>query len=103
MRHVFEVRQTAAFAQWLHSIPEPARKKVAIRIVRLQSGLLGDVKPVGGRVSELRIDHGPGYRVYFTRIGNVVVLLLTGGDKSSQKRDIATAREMRERLGKEVP
>lgn len=83
--------------------PEPARKKVAIRIVRLQSGLLGDVKPVGGRVSELRIDHGPGYRVYFTRIGNVVVLLLTGGDKSSQKRDIATAREMRERLGKEVP
>ena len=68
--------------------------KIAIRIKRLADGNFGDVAPVGDGVSELRIHFGPGYRVYFVRRGEVVVILLCGGDKSTQARDIAVARDM---------
>ncbi len=89
------VRQTGEFAGWLKSLrDERAAAKIAQRIVRVQSGLLGDVKPVGEGVSELRIDHGPGYRVYFARRGLVLVILLCGGDKGTQKADIRRAKQM---------
>ena len=69
-------------------------ERIAQRLVRLEYGLLGDVKPIAGKVWELRIDYGPGYRVYFMRHGGEIILLLCGGDKASQKRDIARAVEM---------
>jgi putative addiction module killer protein len=92
---VIDVRQTIAFRQWLARLADRrAVEKIAQRIVRLQAGLFGDVKPVGGGVSEIRINYGPGHRVYFIRRGSAVILLLCGGDKSSQKRDIEGAKAM---------
>jgi putative addiction module killer protein len=67
---------------------------IAKRIVRMQSGLLGDVEPVGEGVSELRVHHGPGYRLYFIRRGKILFLLLWGGDKRNQERDIRKAKEL---------
>jgi putative addiction module killer protein len=88
---MFEVRQTLEFEKWLKGLADPrAAKRIAQRIVRVQAGLLGDVKFFDA-IGELRIDYGPGYRVYFVRRGRVVVILLCGGDKSSQKRDIRKA------------
>ena len=90
-----ELRQTGKFAEWFRNLRDRrAVERIAQRLARVQSGLFGDVKPVGGGVSELRIDYGPGYRVYFTRRGSTVILLLCGGDKSSQARDIEAARAM---------
>ncbi len=92
---MLEVRQTKIFAKWLGGLPDPrAAEKIAQRIVRLQSGLLGDVKPVGHGISELRVDYGPGYRVYFTQRGRVLVILLCGGDKRTQTRDISRAKAL---------
>ena len=71
-----------------------ARAKIAVRIQRLAFGNPGDVKPVGEGISELRIPHGPGYRVYFMRRGNLFILLLCGGDKTTQNRDIAVAKKL---------
>jgi len=89
---VFEVRQTEAFARWFSKLRDHrAKARIEIRIDRLSLGLAGDVKPVGEGLSELRIDYGPGYRIYFVRQGHTVVVLLAGGDKGSQDRDIATA------------
>lgn len=89
---MFDVRETIIFAQWLESLSDDqARARIATRIVRLRNGLFGDAKFVGGGVSELRIDYGPGYRVYFTRRGQTVIVLLAGGDKRSQSRDIKAA------------
>lgn len=91
---MIEVRQTAAFADWLDGLGDKrAAAKVAQRIVRVQAGLMGDVKFFDG-IGELRIDFGPGYRVYFVKRGNTVIILLCGGDKSSQPRDIKQAMEM---------
>jgi len=88
-----EVRQTDLFASWMEALSDRrAVERIAQRIVRLQSGLLGDVKPVGDGVSELRVDHGPGYRVYFVQRGQVLIILLCGGDKGSQRRDIQRAK-----------
>jgi putative addiction module killer protein len=90
-----EVRQTAVFARWLASLRDSrARARINVRIGRLAIGNPGDVKPVGGGVSEMRIDYGPGYRVYFTRRGELLVILLAGGDKRTQDQDIAIALEL---------
>lgn len=91
----WEVRRTSVFDAWLRSLAD--RRTVAIitrRIRRVAMGNLGDAKPVGDGVSELRIHHGPGYRVYFTRRGNTLIVLLCGGDKASQTRDITLARTL---------
>jgi putative addiction module killer protein len=94
---MIEVRRTAVFDAWMDSLRDDlAVIRITARIRRLSLGNFGDVKPVGGGVSELRIDHGPGYRVYFVRRGEVVVILLCGGDKGSQDRDIRRARQMAE-------
>jgi putative addiction module killer protein len=89
---VFEIRKTEIFAQWLDGLRDVrARARVQVRIERLAAGNPGDVQPVGQGVSEMRIDYGPGYRVYFKRIGREIVILLAGGDKRTQPTDIKTA------------
>ena len=90
-----EVRQTDLFKDWFAGLGDAnARRRIAQRIVRLQSGLLGDVKPVGEGVSELRIDYGPGYRLYFVRRGTELIILICGGDKRTQERDIIRAKTL---------
>lgn len=92
---MIEVRQTIVFGKWLDSLrDEQARKRIVVRVRRLELGNPGDVKPVGEGISEMRIDYGPGYRLYFTRKGDMIVILLCGGSKSSQGRDIAMALQM---------
>jgi putative addiction module killer protein len=90
-----EVRQTETFARWLAGLRDDrARARINTRIRRLSLGNPGDVKSVGEGVLEMRIDYGPGYRVYFAQRGAALVMLLAGGDKRSQDRDIATARDL---------
>jgi len=92
---MIEVRQTDLFANWLRKLrDEQARARIQIRIHRLSLGNFGDVKPVGEGVGELRIDYGPGYRVYFLQIGNLLVLLLIGGTKKTQDADIVKAKKL---------
>jgi putative addiction module killer protein len=89
---MIEIRKTEHFAKWLDKLPDiQARARVLVRIERLATGNSGDVKPVGEGVSELRIPYGPGYRIYFKKRGRELIILLAGGDKSSQTRDIKTA------------
>jgi putative addiction module killer protein/probable addiction module antidote protein len=89
---VVEIRQTEAYSRWFRGLRDPrARARIDVRIRRISLGNTGDVKPVGEGVSELRIDYGPGYRVYFVQRGQTLVLLLAGGDKHTQDRDIRTA------------
>lgn len=89
---MIEIRKTEVFARWIDGLSDlRARARVLARIERLAMGHPGDAKPVGEGVSEMRIDYGPGYRVYFKRRGRTLVLLLAGGDKSTQARDIRTA------------
>ena len=91
---MLSVTQTEAFRDWLGSLKDrAAAKKIAQRIVRLQSGLMGDAKFFDG-IGELRVDFGPGYRVYFLRSGLELIILLCGGDKSTQRRDVARAQAM---------
>lgn len=90
---MIEIRETEEFAIWLDRLRDQrAIARIQIRIRRLSIGNAGDVKPVGDGVSELRIDYGPGYRVYFTKRGLLLVILLCGGDKDSQPRDIEKAK-----------
>ena len=90
---MIELIKTNLFDRWLTDLRDrKARAKIETRIRRLSLGNPGDAKPVGEGISEMRIDYGPGYRVYFTRRGPVVVVLLCGGDKGSQDRDIALAK-----------
>src|SRR5436190_20793847 len=92
---MIEIRQTATYLKWFASLADlQARLRIDTRIRRVSVGNFGDAKSVGGGVSELRIDYGPGYRVYFTRRGNTLVLLLAGGDKRTQKADIAAAKRL---------
>jgi putative addiction module killer protein len=89
---VIEVRQTEIFARWLANLRDgQARARINARIRRLSVGNFGDAKPLGGGVSEMRIDYGPGYRVYFIRRGEALVILVAGGDKRTQNQDIAMA------------
>ena len=89
---MLEIRKTDIFVRWLDGLRDVrARARVQARIERLAIGNPGDVRPVGEGVSELRIDYGPGYRVYFKRIGSEIVILLAGGDKCTQPDDIKTA------------
>src|SRR5580704_14039114 len=88
-----EVLKTAAFSDWMIGLRDHrARAKIAARIDRLALGNPGDVEPVGEGISELRIHYGPGYRVYFTRRGKMLIMLLCGGDKNTQTRDIKAAK-----------
>jgi putative addiction module killer protein len=92
---VYEIRRSTAFDAWLTNLNDSnARARIAVRIDRLALGNPGDVKPVGGGVSELRIDYGPGYRVYYARTDRVVYLLLCGGTKATQDADIKLAIDM---------
>jgi putative addiction module killer protein len=87
-----EIRKTETFANWLDGLDDiRARARILVRIERLAAGNPGDVKPVGEGVSELRIDYGPGYRVYYKKQGRSLVILLAGGDKRTQSRNIKTA------------
>lgn len=96
---MIELRQTPRFAQWIDRLRDlRARARIQIRIRRLAGGNPGDVKPVGGGVSELRVDVGPGYRVYYVQRRGVFILLLCGGDKSTQPNDIAQALHMAREL-----
>jgi putative addiction module killer protein len=89
---MFEIRKTDKFSIWLDGLRDiKARARIQVRIERLALGNSGDVKPVGAGVSELRIDYGPGYRVYFKKVGQAIIILLVGGDKGSQNSDIRTA------------
>lgn len=90
-----EVRKTGEFDAWLASLRDAkALAKIIVRIQRLELGNAGDVKAVGAGISEMRIDYGPGYRVYYKQTGKTVVLLLCGGDKDSQARDIRRAKQL---------
>ena len=96
---MIEVRQTDTFADWFSRLrDDTAKAKIVVRIRRLSLGNPGDVKPIGEGLSELRIDHGPGYRVYYVQRGKVVIVLLCGGDKRTQDLDIATAKAMAREL-----
>lgn len=89
---MLEIRKTEIFVDWLNGLHDiRARSRILVRIERLAIGNPGDVKPVGEGVSEIRIDYGPGYRVYFKSFGNKLIILLAGGDKRSQSDDIKTA------------
>jgi putative addiction module killer protein len=96
---MIEIRKTEQFAKWIDNLRDiQAKARVLVRIERLASGNAGDVKPVGEGVSEMRIDYGPGYRVYFVQRGSELIILLAGGDKSSQSRDIKAAIRLAQNL-----
>jgi putative addiction module killer protein len=96
---VTEIRETEVFSAWLRALRDhQAKARIAARIRRLAFGNPGDVRPVGKGVSELRIDYGPGYRVYYIQRGEVLIILLCGGDKNTQDRDIATATRLVEEV-----
>ena len=90
-----EIRETHLYSDWFMRLRDPdARARIFTRVASLANGNPGDVRPVGKGVSELRIDYGPGYRVYFVRRGMILIVILYGGDKSSQDRDIAHAKTL---------
>lgn len=92
---MFEVRQTAVFEAWIDGLKDMrAIARIEVRLRRLSLGHLGDAKALGDGVSEMRIDYGPGYRLYFTRRGERIVILLCGGDKKRQSDDIARAKQL---------
>ena len=94
-----EVRQTEVYRKWFAELRDRrVRARINVRIRRLSLGNPGDVKPIGEGVSELRIDYGPGYRVYFLQRGQTLVVLLAGGDKHTQDRDIKTALDLARNL-----
>ena len=96
---MIEIRKTDHFAKWIDNLQDiRGRARILARIERLVTGNPGDVKAVGEGISEMRIDYGPGYRVYYVQHGRSVVILLSGGDKSTQDRDIKTALRMANNL-----
>ncbi|WJH38769.1 type II toxin-antitoxin system RelE/ParE family toxin (plasmid) [Aliirhizobium terrae] len=96
---MFTIRRTRDYADWIKTLKDfRAQARIADRIDRLAAGNPGDVKPVGEGVSELRINYGPGYRVYFVRDGSIVYVLLCAGDKSTQDKDIRLAKKLAQQL-----
>lgn len=96
---MIEIRETEDYTNWFARLKDNrAKARIDIRLRRMSLGNFGDIKSVGGGVSEIRIDYGPGYRVYFTQRGGVIIILLCGGDKSTQRTDIAKARNMADRI-----
>ncbi len=96
---MIEIRKTDTFAKWIDGLRDiRARARILVRVERLSLGNPGDAKPVGEGVSEMRIDYGPGYRVYFKKIGQTVVVLLAGGDKRTQAKDIKSALRLAQNL-----
>ena len=96
---MIDIRRTEVYVQWLDGLCDArARARILVRVERLASGNPGDAKPVGKGVSELRISYGPGYRVYYKKQADTVIILLAGGDKSTQGKDIKTAIRLAENL-----
>lgn len=96
---MLEIRRTEIYVQWIDGLRDMrARARILVRVERLASGNPGDAKPVGKGVSELRINYGPGYRVYYKKQAGTVIILLAGGDKSTQAKDIKTAIRLAENL-----
>ena len=96
---VFTVLQTQEFQQWLDSLRDRrAQVRIAARLRLAEAGNLGDWKSVGGEISEMRVNFGPGYRLYFTRRGSILIVMLAGGDKSTQAKDIRRAQKILEEL-----
>jgi putative addiction module killer protein len=99
---MIEIRETDIYHEWFEHLKDKrAKARIDVRIRRVSLGNFGDVRPVGKGVSELRIDYGPGYRVYFTQHGNILVILLCGGKKSTQADDIKQAHELTQALAEE--
>lgn len=96
---MFTVRQTQEFQDWLDDLKDKkAQLRIVARLRLAEAGNLGDWKPVGNEVSEMRVDFGPGYRLYFTERQNILVVMLAGGDKSTQARDVKRAQKILHRL-----
>ncbi len=97
---MIEIRKTNIFDKWLDKLKDDrARARILVRIKRLDVGNSGDAKPVGEGVSELRINYGPGYRIYYKKFGSQIIFLLAGGDKSTQEKDIKQALFLAQTLG----
>jgi len=93
--YMIEIRETAVYKKWFEALKDKkAKARIDVRIRRISLGNFGDVKPVGKGISELKIDYGPGYRVYFMKQENIIVILLCGGDKSTQPKDIQKAQDL---------
>ena len=99
-KSMFEIRKSDTYEQWFRKLKDrQAQARIDARIRRIEiTGNFGDVKPVGEGISELRIDYGPGYRIYFARQGQALVILLAGGDKGTQDRDIKKALKLAREL-----
>lgn len=96
---MIEIRKTATYVKWLDGLRDiRGRARIQARVERLAAGNPGDVKPVGEGVSELRVNYGPGYRVYFVQRGRELIILLAGGDKNTQAKDIKTALRLAQNL-----
>lgn len=96
---MIEIRKTETFTKWIDGLSDiRARARILVRIERLASGNTGDIKPVGENVTEMRIDYGPGYRVYYKKTEKTIIVILAGGDKRTQKRDINKAHELAKNL-----
>ena len=99
---MLELRTTSDFERWLAKLKDPvAKRQIALRLTRLQAGNPGDSKQIDERLFELRLFTGPGYRIYYTRRGKRIILLLCGGDKSTQRRDIEKAKHLLAELDEE--
>ena len=99
---MFSIKPLPEFTEWLGSLKDGlTKRRLVARLHKAQLGNLGDTKPVGQGISELRIDHGPGYRIYFMKRGSTIIILLCGGDKSSQTNDIQTAKRLAAEWSKE--
>ena len=100
---MFTVFQTEEFVVWLDDLKDKrAQVRIAARLRQAESGNLGDWQPIEGEVSELRVNYGPGYRLYFARRGRIIIVILNGGDKSTQKRDIRRALKLAAELGENL-